>query len=201
MQAKLLRVLQEGVIRPIGSQKESKVDIRLIAATNRNLEAMIQSGHFREDLYYRINVMPIFIPPLRKRLEDLPHLIQFFIQKFNHKLNKNITSISEEYLNQLNSRDWLGNVRELQNYVERSMLLATSSVLEPLTYTLDKEEHTLLTSPEHGLKNKSLKETVAVYEKEILKKVLSESPSIRSAAKQLGLSHTGLIKKMNKYEL
>ncbi len=201
MQAKLLRVLQDGVVRPIGSQKEEKVDIRLIAATNRNLESMIQSGHFREDLYYRINVMPIFIPPLRNRLEDLPYLVQFFIQKFNHKLNKNVTSISEAYLNQLMERQWLGNVRELQNYVERSMLLATSSVLEPLTYTLDKEAQTLISSQDHGLKNQSLKETVAVYEKEILKKILKDAPSIRSAATSLGLSHTGLIKKIKKYNL
>lgn len=201
MQAKLLRVLQDGLVRKIGSQREEKVDIRLIAATNRKLERMIESGHFREDLYYRINVMPIFIPPLRNRLEDLPHLVQFFIQKFNHKLNKNITSISSDYLKALNERQWLGNVRELQNYVERSMLLVTGNVLEPMRYSLDKEEGMIETPHVYGIKNQSLKETVAAYEKEILKKVLSEETSIRQAAKHLGLSHTGLIKKMKKYDM
>lgn len=201
MQAKLLRVLQDGVVRKIGSRKEEKVDIRLIAATNRNLEVMIENGHFREDLYYRINVMPIFIPSLRKRLEDLPYLVQFFIQKFNHKFNKNVTSVSEDYLAQLRSKQWLGNVRELQNFVERSMLLTTTNVLEPIQYGFETNLEHFDSSTTYQLKNQSLKETVGAFEKDLLKKILKDEPSIRKAADKLGISHTGLIKKIKRYNL
>ena len=123
LQAKLLRVLQEGVIRKIGSTKEENVNVRIIAATNRNLEEMIQQGKFREDLYYRLNVIPIIIPPLRDRLEDISSLVTLFISKFNKKLNKEIKGAELSFLNKLLEYNWPGNIRELQNVIERSMNL------------------------------------------------------------------------------
>jgi len=201
IQAKLLRVLQDSKVRRIGSKDEEKVDVRLIAATNKNLEVMINDGRFRADLYYRINVMPIFIPPLRDRLNDMSHLVQYFIQLFNNKLGKNVTTISEDYYNDLVSKNWPGNVRELQNYIERSMLLATSSILETpvqanLTKSFNKVDKRLQPN-----ENESLKDLVSAFERQIIAAKLSDVKSIRQAAKDFKISHTGLNKKIKKYEL
>ncbi|MEG2247177.1 MAG: sigma 54-interacting transcriptional regulator, partial [Peptostreptococcaceae bacterium] len=118
LQAKLLRVLQEGKIRKIGSSKEEEVDVRVIAATHKNLEKMIKDGSFREDLYYRLNVIPMKIPNLKERLEDIPILVQFFVTKLNKKLKKDIKGFKKEFIDMLMNYDWPGNVRELQNVIK-----------------------------------------------------------------------------------
>ncbi|MGE3260580.1 MAG: sigma-54-dependent transcriptional regulator [Bacteriovoracia bacterium] len=123
MQVKLLRVLQERTFTPVGSNREIRCDIRVIAATNRDLEKMIREGDFRQDLFYRLNVMPIFLPPLRERVDDVPILVTNFIQKFNRLHNRNISGINPDALESLKRYDWPGNIRELENAVERSFVM------------------------------------------------------------------------------
>ncbi len=129
LQVKLLRVLQERKFMPIGSNREVRSNARIIAATNRNLEKMIEDGTFREDFFYRLNVMPIFMPPLRERLDDLGDLIRFFIGKFNKKLNLSITGITPDALDILSRYRWPGNIRELENAIERAFIIENSNVI------------------------------------------------------------------------
>src|ERR1700729_345644 len=127
MQVKLYRVLQEGKVRPIGSTEESDVDVRIIAATNRNFEKEIAEGRFREDLYYRLSVIPIQLPPLRERREDIPLLARHFLETFRKVMEKPVESISPEAMSRLESYDWPGNVRELENTLERAVALETTN--------------------------------------------------------------------------
>jgi two-component system response regulator PilR (NtrC family) len=126
MQVKLYRVLQEGKVRPIGSTEESDVDVRIIAATNKNFEKEIAEGRFREDLYYRLSVIPIQLPPLRDRREDIPLLARHFLETFRKVMEKPVESISPEAMSRLESYDWPGNVRELENTMERAVALETT---------------------------------------------------------------------------
>jgi DNA-binding NtrC family response regulator len=123
MQVKLLRVIQDKSFTPIGSNREVKTNARIVAATNRNLEKMMEQNTFREDLFYRLNIMPIFLPPLRERIEDIERLIQYFIKKFNKKFNKRIEGITPETLDILKKYNWPGNIRELENFTERAFIL------------------------------------------------------------------------------
>jgi formate hydrogenlyase transcriptional activator len=133
-QVKLLRVLQEHEFEPIGCNKTVKVDVRLIAATNRNLEEDVRAGKFRSDLLYRLNVFPIHVPPLRERREDIPLLVAFLLQTFAPKLGKNVTQVRQDTMRRLMEYSWPGNVRELQNILERAVILSTNNVL-----VLDRE--------------------------------------------------------------
>jgi two-component system response regulator PilR (NtrC family) len=126
MQVKLYRVLQEGKVRPIGSNEESDVDVRIIAATNKNFEKEIAEGRFREDLYYRLSVIPIQLPPLRERRDDIPLLARHFLETFRKVMEKPVESISPEAMSRLESYDWPGNVRELENTMERAVALETT---------------------------------------------------------------------------
>ncbi len=126
MQVKLLRVLQERRVRRVGASEELPVDIRVVAATNRDLSHMVQQGRFREDLFYRINVIPIVIPPLRERTEDLPALVDVFVSRFSKQLKKNVRGVSPEAMRALLAHGWPGNVRELENTIERAVTLETS---------------------------------------------------------------------------
>jgi PAS domain S-box-containing protein len=128
-QVKLLRVLQEQEFEPIGSSKTIKVNVRVVAATNRDLEGWVREGKFRADLFYRLNVVPLRVPPLRERCSDLRLLVAFFVQKCAKKLGKQITSVSEETMRRLANYDWPGNVRELQNVIERAVILSAGNTL------------------------------------------------------------------------
>jgi formate hydrogenlyase transcriptional activator len=132
-QIKLLRVLQEHEFQPVGSNKTTRVDVRIIAATNRNLEEDVRTGRFRSDLFYRLNVLPLKVPPLRERRSDIPQLVRFFLGRSCQKFGKKIEAVSQDTMDQLTSYDWPGNIRELQNIVERGVVLANRPVL-----TLDK---------------------------------------------------------------
>ena len=125
IQVKLLRVLQERTFERLGSPQSIKVDVRIIAATNRNLEQAVADGAFREDLYYRLNVFPVSIPPLRDRREDIPGLVWEFVDEFSQAFGKPIESVSKESMKQLQRHPWPGNVRELRNIIERAMIVAT----------------------------------------------------------------------------
>lgn len=205
IQAKLLRVLQEGKIRKIGSSKEEKVDVRVIAATHKNLEQMIKDGEFREDLYYRLNVIPIKIPSLKERLEDIPILVQFFINKLNKKLKKDIKGFKKEFIDVLLCYDWPGNVRELQNLVERAMNLCNGDILTSQDIIIDSicenEDIVYKFVEKEKIEPKSLKEEMENYEKEIINKVFKSEKSYRESAKILGISHTAVMNKVKKYNI
>jgi transcriptional regulator with GAF, ATPase, and Fis domain len=126
---KLLRILQEQEFEPVGSSQTKKVDVRVIAATNRNLEAAVAEGRFRADLYYRLNVFPIEAPPLRDRREDIPQLAEYFVAQCARRFGKTIDAIEDESVNRLQRYSWPGNVRELQNVVERAVVLADGPTL------------------------------------------------------------------------
>lgn len=129
-QVKLLRVLQEREFEPVGSNRSVHVDVRIICAKNRNLEASIKAGTFRSDLYYRLNVFPLEVPPLRERRADIDQLAKFFVSRYARKLGKNITGISEAATQKLLSYSWPGNIRELQNVIERALILSTGPILD-----------------------------------------------------------------------
>jgi len=131
LQPKLLRVLQEQEFERLGSTRTQQVNIRLVAATNRNLAEMVKSGQFRSDLYYRLNVFPIALPPLRERPEDIPALVEHFVQTYSRRMNKQIEQIPPETMLALTSYRWPGNIRELQNFIERSVIVSSGSVLRP----------------------------------------------------------------------
>ena len=203
LQAKLLRVLQEGVIRRVGGVKEESVDVRIIAATNSNLEEMIKQGKFREDLYYRLNVIPIIIPPLRERLMDIPSLVNLFINKFNKKLNKEIKGAELPFINKLLQYNWPGNIRELQNVIERAMNLCDGEfiTLENLimdTGLISNEQIKVDLGSNKLLK---LKEVVEICEKQAIVTALRKNNSLRKTAKELGVSHTTLINKIMKLKI
>jgi DNA-binding NtrC family response regulator len=130
LQAKLLRVLEDKAIRRLGGTAETKVDVRIVAATNRDLAEMVAAGQFREDLFHRLNVIPLRLPPLRERIEDIPALVGFFIQKYNRELGRNVQAVSPAALQRLKAHRWPGNIRQLRNAVERAMLFADGDTLE-----------------------------------------------------------------------
>ena len=131
LQSKLLRVLQEGEFERVGGQQTVKIDVRVIAATNRDLELSVQEGKFRADLYYRLNVFPIRIPPLRERKEDIPLLVKYFVMKYGAKFRKNIETIPQDTIDALLAYSWPGNIRELENLIERAVIMCESSQLKP----------------------------------------------------------------------
>src|SRR5918993_5725 len=134
LQAKLLRVLEEKAFKRVGGQQDVQVDVRIIAATNRNLEAQVKSGHFRADLYYRLNVLPIELPPLRSHLDDVPALVAFYVDQFNREFRKSVRGASAAALKAMQQYSWPGNIRELRNVVERAMLLHDGPWLEPIDF-------------------------------------------------------------------
>ena len=131
LQPKLLRVLQEQEFERLGSTRTHKVDVRLVAATNRNLVDMVKRNEFRSDLYYRLNVFPVLLPPLRERREDIPALVQHFVEIYARRMSKQIGNIPPETMSALTSYEWPGNIRELQNFVERSVILSAGSAFRP----------------------------------------------------------------------
>ncbi|WP_346928789.1 sigma 54-interacting transcriptional regulator [Clostridium sp.] len=208
IQAKLLRVIQEGKIRKIGSNKEEAIDVRIIAATNKNLEDMIKDKTFREDLYYRLNVVPMYIPTLKERLEDIPLFVQFFIDKLNYKLNKNIKGADIEFISELMKYHWPGNVRELQNVIERAMNLCRSEILTAEDLFINFSSDVYNFGPKNIIEKKSneylqlpLKDIMEKCEKEIIEKVIENYKSYRKAASVLKVSHTTIMNKVNKYNI
>jgi len=212
-QVKLLRVLQEKEIMRVGGTKPISIDVRVIAATNAHLEDMMRKGNFREDLYYRLNVFPIEIPPLRERKADLYPLVMYLVKKFNLEYGRNVDAISEEALNHLKKYDWPGNVRELQNFIGRTLVnikYQEHLILKkhlPKFFDNDHEassqtEKVFVEEEVDVEKNhKSLKEILAKEEKDAIQKTLQRMNGNRSAtAKALGLSLRNLYYKMEKYE-
>jgi len=205
MQVKLLRAIQEMAFERVGGLKTISVDVRLITATNRNLEDGIADGWFREDLYYRLNVVPIKLPPLRNRKEDIPHLVNYFIEIFNKKLKKSVKRVDPEVMRAIQAFSWPGNVRQLENFLERMVLLAPAEALisEQLPQELSIASTALDASllPKGALKA-AVKETTLKMEKQMIKKALQETDgNVTHAAKQLGISRKSLQNKMKELSL
>ena len=197
LQSKLLRVLQEGEFERVGSTKTIKVDVRIIAATNRSLEEMIRKNRFRKDLFYRLNVYPVTIAPLRDRKADIPLLTDHFVRIFNKKLGKNITRISQKTLRQLQEYSWPGNVRELENVIERAVIISHGSSLtvEPLLKPGFEEEEEFLPLSEYERRYiiKVLKKTFwRVEGPEGAARILDMNPeTLRSRMRKLGIKRPG----------
>ncbi|WP_051275409.1 sigma-54-dependent Fis family transcriptional regulator [Aestuariibacter salexigens] len=205
LQSKLLRVLQEGEIRPIGGVDTIKVNVRVIAATNRMLDKEVSEGRFREDLYYRLNVFPIKLPPLRERKEDLPALINYFIDKYSKQYDKEIKRIDSAAMDLLHRYPFPGNVRELQNIIERAVIMVgKGNVFDMQCLSLDLGENSDGQFTEDDFLNAcdSLKDKVSAYEAKLLKDALEANHGNQSlTAKQLGLSRRTLVDKLSKHKL
>ncbi len=199
LQAKLLRVLQDKKVRRVGSTRENPVNVRILAATNRNLEEMIAKGGFREDLYYRLNVIPLFLPPLRDRREDIPLLAEVFLQRFAVKLQKRVTAISEAAHRKLTDYNWPGNIRELENVIERAINLVDGPVILSGHIMLHQDQPAKTADAIRG--GHTLAEILDQTEREILQTALKNHPSSRRLGAALGLSHTAVLKKLHKHGL
>ena len=196
LQAKLLRILETGEFIKIGDTKPTKVDVRIIAATNRDLEKEIEQGHFREDLFYRLSVFQIHLPALRERVEDIPLHIKAFVSAFSSKMGKNIRTISPEYIDALKKRAWKGNVRELRNAIERSLIIADGDTL-----TLDALPLNMQTSSAASTESYSGFDLSGV-EKMHIQKVLKYTKGNKTeTSRLLGIGLTTLYRKIEEYGL
>ncbi|HEY0609161.1 MAG TPA: sigma-54 dependent transcriptional regulator, partial [Chitinophaga sp.] len=201
LQVKLLRVLQEKEIEPIGGRSPVKVDVRVIAATNRNLEKEVAEGRFRLDLYYRLNVFPITLPSLRERMDDIPLLLEHFLNIYNRKAGKKISGVSDKVLKNMLAYSWPGNIRELEHLIERSVLLAKGSIIEDISLPTQLK-HIPMQSQDPPFK--TIHENERDYIVSVLKKcngkiwgtdgaaaVLNVPPStLKSKMKKLGITKT-----------
>jgi DNA-binding NtrC family response regulator len=198
IQAKLLRVIQEREITRIGSNRPIKVDVRILAATNENLAELVRKGKFREDLFYRLNVVPLHLPPLRERKEDIPLLVDHFLQKYNRRSKKAIKGITARALKSLMDYDWPGNIRELENTIERAVVLARGEMID----LEDLMPHGISAQPASLSPWMPPFRTLAEIEKDYIKAVLKEYKGNRSlAAKILGIDRKTLWAKIKKYQI
>jgi two-component system response regulator AtoC len=200
LQVKLLRVLQDEMVRPVGSTQSVKVDVRIIAVTATNLAEAVKQGTFRDDLFYRINVLSLHVPPLRDRKGDIPLLVNHFIDRFNKRLNKQIKGIRPEALQALMDYPWPGNVRELENVIERTMVLT-----ERFDIHVDELPEEIRSGPaaarDHWpADSMSLKANTMALEKSLIQRALRETNNNRThAARLLEISHPTLLSKMKTY--
>jgi DNA-binding NtrC family response regulator len=201
LQVKLLRVLQERTFEPVGSSKTLRVDVRVIAATNQQLEQAIREGRFREDLYYRLNVIPIEVPPLRERREDIPLLAQHFLEVLSHERQTKIESISDEAMARLCGYHWPGNVRELENLVERLTILRGDGEIgvEDLPDGFAQSDPALPRAPKLPEAGLSFRDVVDDFEADLILQALEQTGWNKNrAARLLGLNRTTLIEKIKK---
>ena len=197
IQVKLLRVLQEREFERLGGTKTIKVDVRLIAATNKDLRAALEQGTFREDLYYRLNVVPIDIAPLRERREDIPDLAGHFLERFNRDNGKQIGQITPEAVNKLMEYHWPGNVRQLENTIERAVALASASVIDAADIHLDGGSAKSAAASQSPVLPEGM--TLEQWEDEIIQEALRRAGGNKSqAARLLGLSRNALRYRLSK---
>lgn len=203
LQVKLLRVLQDSEIRAVGDSKTKKVDVRVIAATSKNLEDEVRTGAFREDLYFRLNVLQILLPPLMERTEDIPLLCQHFIDRFNVRLNKDIKGITPAATSLLLKHHWPGNVRELENVIERAVVLAEDTILLPENLPNELGLKPKIPMDMNGLfEGHSLKKAQKILEKKLIVRALTETGGNRThASRLLEISHPSLLSKIKAYNI
>jgi two-component system, NtrC family, response regulator PilR len=195
LQVKLLRVVQEKSFRRVGGSEDMNVDVRIISATNRNLADRVKSGKFREDLYYRLNVISLSLPPLRERKEDIPLLTEYFIEKYSRELGKEIKTISSYAMELLMEYPFPGNIRELKNIIERSVALETSNIILPDNLILCEEtpKQTANSLPDMFEKGIDLNEKLALFEKDLIVKALKKTGGSKTkTAEMLGISYDSL---------
>jgi len=193
LQPKLLRVLQEKQFERLGGGRTVQVDARVIAATNQDLGRMVQERKFRADLYYRLNVFPITLPPLRDRVEDIPALVEYFVQRFSREMGKRIATVPSEVMEVLKLHDWPGNIRELENFVQRAVIVTTGTALRPLLGELKRLP---------GQASPAAQRTLAEVEKDHIVEVLRDTRWVlgggNGAAVRLGMPRTTLVYRMQK---
>ena len=198
VQAKLLRVMQEREFEPLGAERTQRVDVRVIAATNRDLKQLVHEAKFQEDLYYRLNVIPIHIPPLRERREDIPVLIDHFLEKHRQRTGKPITGVEPEVVDALRKYDWPGNVRELENTIERAVVLTQGTLLTTNVISLLGA-----TSPTaSGPPTLRLHQNIEWVERETIRRALDQSAGVKKdAAELMGISQRALSYYLAKYRI
>jgi formate hydrogenlyase transcriptional activator len=196
LQPKLLRVLQEQEFERLGSSRTIRVDVRIVAATNQNLAQMVQERRFRADLFYRLNVFPIALPPLRERPQDIPLLVRHFVGTFADRMNKQISHVSDEVMQALQQYHWAGNIRELQNVIERAVVMSAGPELHIPNLRSSEFKHTIHRGAPAGIR------TLAEAERDHIVKVLEQAGGVvggrNGAAARLGLARTTLIFRMRK---
>ena len=198
IQSKLLRVLQEREFEPLGSERTQKVDLRVIAATNRDLKQMVADGKFQEDLYYRLNVIPIEIPPLRERRDDISVLMEHFVEKHRQRTGKRIDGVDRGVVDALQHYDWPGNVRELENTIERAVVLATGPKLTAASVSMIGAT----TPPSSGLPSLRLHQNLEWVERETIRRALDQAGGIKKdAAELMGISQRALSYYLAKYRI
>jgi DNA-binding NtrC family response regulator len=198
LQAKLLRVLQEREFEPLGAERSQKVDVRVIAATNRDIKRLVEDGRFLEDLFYRLNVIPLVLPPLRERREDVPVLVEHFLHKHAVRSGRKIDEIREEALARLNAYDWPGNVRELENTIERAVVLSHGPVIEARDITMPG----VIGPAPAGLPSQELRSNVEWAERQSVQQALVRAGGIKKdAATLLGISQRALSYYLAKYRV
>jgi transcriptional regulator with PAS, ATPase and Fis domain len=198
VQAKLLRVLQDGELEAVGSDKTLRVDVRIIAATNTDLESRVQKDTFRKDLFYRLKVITINIPPLRERLDDISLLTAHFLKKYCKKNNRNIMGISRPALHKLMYYDWPGNVRELENLIERAVVLCKTNIIETEDLQLPSEKRLFATD----VNGKTFHDMIDIAERQIISDTLSKiNWDKEKAAELLKISRASLYNKIKKHRI
>ena len=197
LQAKLLRVLQEREIEPLGAERSERVDVRVIAATNRDLRQLVREERFLSDLFYRLYVVPIVVPPLRERIEDIPMLVQYFIEKHAARAGKTIDAVEDGVIEWLQHYRWPGNVRELENTIERAVVLSTSSTIRRELVTMDVGVY----MPTDGVPSLKLRQNVEWIERETIRRALEMVPLKQQAARLMGISPRALSHYLAKYPL
>jgi DNA-binding NtrC family response regulator len=198
LQSKLLRVLQEREFEPLGSERTEKVDVRVIAATNRDLRQLVSEGKFQEDLFYRLNVIPIMLPPLRERRDDVPALVQHFVRKHAQRTGRRIERVDPEVVTALQQYDWPGNVRELENTIERAVVLSVGPVITTGAISV------LGTAPpaSSGLPSLRLRQNIEWVERETIRRALESSRGVKKdAADLMGISQRALSYYLAKYRI
>ncbi|OFW07616.1 MAG: hypothetical protein A3I61_17660 [Acidobacteria bacterium RIFCSPLOWO2_02_FULL_68_18] len=197
-QSKLLRVLQEREFEPLGAERTQRVDVRVIAATNRDLTQMVTEGRFQEDLYYRLNVIPIAIPPLRDRREDIPVLVEHFVGKHRQRTGKRIDRVDDDVLQALQRYEWPGNVRELENTIERAVVLATGPAITTASISLLGAT----SAPSSGLPSLRLHQNLEWVERETIRRALGQAGGVKKdAAELMGISQRALSYYLAKYRI
>jgi two-component system, NtrC family, response regulator AtoC len=202
MQTKLLRALQEREIERVGGERTIKVDVRIVAATNADLRELVKTKAFRDDLYYRLNVIPVFVPPLRSRKGDIALLVQYFLSKYNRQFNRSVRGFSLAAMDALHAYDWPGNVRELENIVERLVVISRHETIQLRDLPLDlQSSHTPLVEQLEG-EGYDLRKAVQQFEREYIRRVLEKTHWNQTmAARMLGIHRNTLLGKIEQLDL
>ena len=196
LQAKLLRVLQEREVEPLGSERTERVDVRVVAATNRDLRQLVREGRFQDDLFYRLAVIPIVIPPLRERIDDIPLLVEYFADKHARRANKPIEAVEDGVVAALQAYHWPGNVRQLENTIERAVVLSPGRTITRDVVTVEAT----MTAKAVGVPSLRLRHNIEWIERETIRRALAMSPAKNQAARLMGITPRALSHYLAKHD-